>query len=337
MLFDHTTFLVDDYSPIWSWRGDRHFIQLSADSISLSPVTAENLTLQITACSSWATKQFVDSDERVLLRQRVLSGRAFLGCYPWAVATLTMWLRAARETVPSYGAVLWNVHTGEMVIELPPAYLPAAGRRVVLARQVDALGDMIKGELLPFPLPAEDALRKYRRVGVRGGAISLVCSETRVATYLSDVLTTQDRNGLGGAKQQEFALTVETKVGDSNHSAALRLSVMPPTSNHDSLVFNRQLASSPPRLFSGELLRVLHTMRTMRLWNTHGPAAAGYSEAEQETNRTIAASSADQYLCLEDERACFTPLKPIWRQHVDTTWNGRQANPAAEARRLGCL
>lgn len=342
---------IEPYAPIWFWgeREHRSYCHLAnVTEVSFSKLTDGVLSyqtaLQVTPCTSAAALGTQTDDEAVVARMRPFRGRVFCGALPWVVAALTVdvW---RKQGMRYHGVLLWNVHTGEAVAELPYLDEPPEQRHLLMETFRQSLLELLPGAQLagvsavrPQHASSQAVLQQLPGVALAGGIVSATGKTgIRVSTILGDHRMLHPVSLEEEVPSKALIASAETRVLESAVHGLIRMAVLPPTYQRDVLTFNKRLATSPHRLFSWEILRVLQSLQTIRLWYERWPAVAALAPAEVEADLIKDRLFSSSYLCIDEFTKCFKPVRHLWRTDVDTTWHGQPGLANLETRLLDRL
>lgn len=337
MLYDPRS--LEPYAPLWVW-GPRDYLHLrGVEDVSLQQIRGSfafdgHVTCRLNTPPRWAVHQALRDPETVVVRMTPHSSRIFRGLLPWLICGLHVEVYRKKAGTTYFGTIAVNARTQEAVVELPALDLPADERRLVLAQLRDAVLQLLPGaQLVGASLLAGQArsaltqLASLPALAMDGGTLRAHGQNSAiVAALIGDhrMLTSIDRVE-GDATSYTLIAAAETKVSESPVAGLVRLEARPPTGKLDLRVFNRRLAASPLRLFSWELLRVLQTLKVLRLWFSRWADVAKDPPSLLDADIVADKRQAKAYACLDDFSKCFTPVPHLWRQHADTTWHGLPA------------
>lgn len=340
---------LEPYTPLWVW-GPRDYLHIAgiADvsmGVQRFPFAHDgHVSCRLVVGGGWAVHQALRDPEAVVVRLSPWKGRVFRGLLPWVVGGLQIEVSRKKTVSPYQGTVLVNTRTGEGVVELPPLDLPPEERRVVLAGLRDSVLQLLPGAQLVGASTqhqlssAIGQLVSLPALALDGGTLQATPGGCKVTALIGDyrMVTSVDRVE-GSDPSYALIAAAETKAAAGPVPGLVRLSACPPVGKLDLKVFNRRLAPSPLRLFSWELLRVLQTLKVLRLWGNRWAAVASLPLQALDANVVADKKRAKAYVCLDDFNKCFTPTPHIWRQHADATWHGLPAPNDLGTRLLGCL
>ncbi len=327
----------ETYQPLWSW-GEGNYLHLAGvrDIILKQHVfhfAHDGLVRwRFGKTAAWAVPACIQDPDAVVARLPLWKGAVLSGPLPWAVGSLLLEITRQKQTTVYTGTLLWNARTGEAVVETLRLLLPKAERSEVLRQLREGIlaalpgGQLAGASVLDAPaVSAHGQMQRLPRLALEGGSITPAGSQSlRVATLIGDpvMLFRAEKKEQEPASKTLIA-TAETLVKDPVCPGWVRLTAVPPQNERDIFVFNGRIAASPVRLLSWEMLRVLQTLKVLRLWYARWPEVVGRSADALEVDVVADRKRAVRYVCLDEFGKCFTPIPHIWRQDADTTWHGQ--------------
>lgn len=339
----------ETYQPLWSW-GEGNYLHLAGvRDVSLGQrffhFAHDGLVRwRFSKNLSWAASSCLTDPDAVVARLPLWRGAMFCGPLPWVVGSLALEVTRQKVTTPYHGTLLWNARTFEAVVECPPILLPRPERTEVLRQLREGILEALQGAHLAgasvLTAPAASAhgqLQRLPRLALEGGTLTPTNTDSlRVSTLIGDpVMLLRAEHKEQEPSSKTLIAAAETTVKDPQCPGWVRMVAVPPQNDRDLFVFNGRIASSPVRLLSWEILRVLQALKVLRLWYERWQEVAGRSPDALETDVVADRKRAVRYVCLDEFDKCFTPIPHIWRQNADTTWHGQPSAHNLDLRFLG--
>lgn len=339
----------ETYQPLWSW-GEGNYLHLAGvRDVSLGQqffhFAHDGLVRwRFGKNLSWAVAACLKDPDAVVARLPLWQGSVFGGPLPWVVGSLVLEVTRQKVTSSYHGTLLWNARTQEAVVEIPRLLLPKGERAEVLRQLREGIlgalpGSMLVGasDLRASAASAHGHLQRLPRLALEGGTLTPLSTDSlRVSTLIGDpVMLLRAERKEPEPSSKTLIAAAETTVKDPQCSGWVRMVTVPPQNDRDLFVFNGRIAASPLRLLSWEMLRVLQTLKVLRLWYARWSEVAERSTDALEVDVVADRKRAVRYVCLDEFDKCFTPIPHIWRQDADTTWHGQPSAHNLDLRFLG--